>query len=411
MAFVQAVGRTRDFEAMNAFGRYRQMDVELVNNVFSRSYRYFANPHNRKFELFDEHFYLANYGESVISQNVSAYDHWVNKGLYEGKRSHGGLAVMAFIVMTKDDWPLIKHWVFYHGDKFGFKNLYVFDGSNDPRCIHFLHTMRDKKGLTLIETKTSLTYIAGDMTHLATQELVFRYDYIIKMDTDEFLVHYDHSKEKISFDNILDNLSTAIYDGITQKVNFLSFTIPDKGSCEDPLVRKNGPVFVAPFHSIFLLTVFKAVFPTASMLSIDLGGHSGSIHSDFNTAGHRFPGESCPSSYPSYCFRHVPGLSVLHSHYGCMQTEVENLRKAIISHGFISASDTEEQQIAKLAPKSTGCTVISCHKVRAYYAYITNPSGWEGSYYKNLTRQFGPITKSLELRDVMVSLEAKYSDV
>eukprot|EP01039_Chlorochromonas_danica_P006821 gene6821-7534_t len=386
------------------------------DQVVSRPYRHFANPHNRTFELFDEKFYLANYGKSVIAQNISAYDHWVSKGLHEGKKSHGGLSVVAFIVMTKDDWPLIKHWVLYHGDKFGFKNLYVIDDSSDPRCIDFLHAMRDKKGLTLIETKANLNLLEREMTHLATEDLVFRYDYVIKMDTDEFLVHYDHIKQKISFNNVLDNLSTAIYDGVMQRVNFVSMTVPDRKLCEDPSVRDRGPVFVSPSRSTFVLTTFKAVNPTASLLAIDLGGHRGNFHSDFDN-GH-VPGASCKRGSP--CFRYVPGLSVIHSHFGCPLGEVQNLKKAMLSHGYILLNDTVKQQIAKLAPKSTHSGYSSSHKVRAYYAYITNPSGWKSSYYGtldfpsiNLAQQIKSkaLIKSLELRNLVVLLEAKYSDV
>eukprot|EP00981_Chlorochromonas_danica_P014033 scaffold7236_cov163-Ochromonas_danica.AAC.1 len=349
---------------------------------------------------------MANYGKSVITQNVSAYDHWVSKGLYEGKKSHGGLSVVAFTMMTKDEWPLIKHWVLYHGDKFGFKNLYVFDGSNDRRCINFLHAMRDKKGLNLFETNANLNFLEKEITDLATKELVFRYDYIIKVDTDEFLVHYDQEKQKISFDNVLDNLSAVIYDGVMAKINFVSRTIPERALCEDPSVRDRGPIFVSLSHSCFVPTSYKTVHPTASLLAIDLGGHNGNFHSEFDNV--LAPGASCSPGKP--CYRNVPGLSILHGHYGCMQGDIENSKKALLSHGFISPSDTVQQQIAKLA-LVVNRGVVSAHKVLEYYIYITDPSGFESSYYKNLTQRFRALSKSLELRDLVVSLEAKYSDV
>ena len=36
---------------------------------------------------------------------------------------------LALVLMTKDDMDVIHHWLAYHGDAFGFENLFVFDGS------------------------------------------------------------------------------------------------------------------------------------------------------------------------------------------------------------------------------------------------------------------------------------------
>jgi hypothetical protein len=45
--------------------------------------------------------------------------------------------VLKLIMMVKDEWPLLKQWVLYHGELLGFHNLYILDGSSDERSISF----------------------------------------------------------------------------------------------------------------------------------------------------------------------------------------------------------------------------------------------------------------------------------
>lgn len=52
--------------------------------------------------------------------------------------------VVQLYVMSRNEYPLIQSWVLYHGDRFGFENLHILDGSDDVKQIEFLKTMQVK---------------------------------------------------------------------------------------------------------------------------------------------------------------------------------------------------------------------------------------------------------------------------
>ena len=77
-------------------------------------------------------------------------------------------------------------------------------------------------------------------------------------------------------------------------------------------------------------------------------------------------------------------IGVLHVHYRCLQLEMFNTRKTVVSHGYIAENDTDEQALSKLKEKYTGpdpCAaktdrqmmfpfINSAHKVHALAQYL-----------------------------------------
>ena len=196
---------------------------------------------------------------------------------------------MKIVVMTRNEWPLIKTWTFYHGKMFGFKNLYFLDGSTDTRCVEFLIRCRDEFGANVIFTQANLNEIESEI-NLIMRKISLSSDLMIKLDTDEFITvltnqsicpistehfvsksdrkEFDCSLDPFAVDDYLNNVMQ--YDGFQKKIGYISLSAADKSICE------NSPddIYLFPL-SILAQTSFKTFFDSRTFLSVDLGSHGG----------------------------------------------------------------------------------------------------------------------------------------
>jgi hypothetical protein len=95
-------------------------------------------------------------------------------------------APVGLVVMTKDDLSLLSRFLAYHGDVFGFENIYVFDGSTGPQKTY----LESISALYSLHVKYSLVDLNAMTAELAKwiDEIKEGYEWIFKVDTDEFLV-------------------------------------------------------------------------------------------------------------------------------------------------------------------------------------------------------------------------------
>lgn len=95
-------------------------------------------------------------------------------------------APVGLVVMTKDDLSLLSRFLVYHGDVFGFENIYVFNGSIGPQKTYLESIL----ALYSIHLKRSLVHLNAITEELAKwiDEIKEGYEWIIKVDMDEFLV-------------------------------------------------------------------------------------------------------------------------------------------------------------------------------------------------------------------------------
>ena len=96
-------------------------------------------------------------------------------------------AEVALVIMTKDDWPLASRWLAWHGHVYGFEHLYVFDGSTGAQKDH-LQDVTASYPIHLRHSLVDLNHIANDLARWI-DEIKARYEWIIKVDTDEFVAH------------------------------------------------------------------------------------------------------------------------------------------------------------------------------------------------------------------------------
>jgi len=287
-----------------------------------------------------------------------------------------------------NEWPLIQWWTWYHGDMFGFENLYIIDSSTDERCVNFLSEIRDKMGVNVIFTEKNLNDIVG-IINVVMRKLVKSSDMMIKMDTDEFLSvlpdpdSCDSSRNETRDTKCLltpygvkEYLQTSefLLDGNMLKVGYTSLSKPNKKLCD-----QKGEMFYGDiWFDIPQKYTRKVIFDSRTFFRTDLGSHQGTALVPFS------------GNYTNY---KTTRLGIIHLRSTCLEIEMENSRKACLSHGFIAASDKKDDEITKLLKFNTSvghpCETLmntntqlpSHHKIHGYLRYLLCPDKVKKEYY------------------------------
>ena len=124
--------------------------------------------------------------------------------------------IIATMVKNEDD--IIDDWILYHGNIFGYHNLFIIDNySTDntyKKCLKYIN-----KGINLCQKKNYI--FKGDyMTNIMKNN---NCDIFIPLDIDEFIVYYDNNEVKT--DNIINYLNNIIKlnpNNLVFKCNYIS---------------------------------------------------------------------------------------------------------------------------------------------------------------------------------------------
>jgi hypothetical protein len=318
--------------------------------------------------------------------------------------------------MVKDEWPLVRQWVLYHGELIGFDNLYILDGSGDDRSIAFLVYARDHLGVNVMFTPANLNELEKELTDVAD---VVRgaSAFVIKMDPDEFLTLNTKSSDCRSGSFLMKDVDctlspyalqeylsdannlASIADGQKLRIGFLAASPPNRELCD---AGKGDEIGLLQFNLVSEALGFKTIFDSRSFRIVDLGGHKGDYFP---------PHDEKPD-------KHTP-LSIIHVHSRCLEHEVANNRKAMTSHQYISEEWSDEMVLTQLK-KVVGenvCDVTSpaqmkkqpksCHKIlRLAHALAKCQSMTPDGFYPIL----GEDSKvNMDFQQFLLNAVAKYS--
>jgi hypothetical protein len=179
-------------------------------------------------------------------------------------------------------------------------------------------------------------------------------DFLIKLDTDEFIGAYMPEENNISVDpnniyttiNSIDT-STGLKFKCAYSIHSLTQNITSN-TIECTKFRK-------PYH-----TNFKTFFNSKTFLECDLGAHDGKVIDPYSSTEY-----------------HDTNLAIIHYHFSDYDTYLNNCKKACISHGFLDENDSVEEQIAALQPDKIPTSV---HKADFYLRHLINPNHREDYY-------------------------------
>ena len=296
---------------------------------------------------------------------------------------------MQIYIMTKNEWPLIKSTVLYHGTIFGFENIYVIDASTDPIILAFLRAAHEKLGVNVIYSTSNLNTVAEEMNMIMHREKD-KANFLIKLDTDEILVHYDPTINKMSTNptNIRSYLNTLPLDGGILKAGFQSHAkVFSNCSFSD------NTFVISRISSPFGPYALKSFFASKTFGTYDLGGHAGVLVASSNIT-------TIQST----------NLSIMHYHYHCFERSIKADEQAVLSHNYIFGNETVQEKIEKMTALvgdfPATCRMSSCHKVHHYLQYLINPEKVKTEYYTIFDQT--PAVENPEISNKMIELETKY---
>jgi hypothetical protein len=298
---------------------------------------------------------------------------------------------MQIFLMTKDEMPLLKNWVLWHGSIFGFRNLHIIDGSIDKAAINFLTFIEKTLGVNVEYSTVDLNGLKR-LLNKRMQRARSIGDFLIKLDTDEFLFKWNadgnHRVDSISMKHYLENEARMI-DGHMYKIGYVidNKVESDCSSRDDILLNTKHYTEVLPAGG------FKTFFPTSTFDYMDLGSHYGRVNV-----------KSDPGMY------HSSELGIIHFHFQCYENFVNNNIRAMISHQYINANDSIETRIEKLAVVSQSAAYSSFHKALELKKYYEDPSYHKKSYFNQFSDPDGvkfPRNFTF-IRNKMLALNAEF---
>jgi hypothetical protein len=327
--------------------------------------------------IFDPVFYRSRYGYPTSVSDEDLLQVAANEGIKHGHLLHPGEKIFKIVVMTMDEWPLIRSWVLYHAHIFGGENVYVLDGSSNPDQISFLKKAALRLGVVVFFTSSSLHHLENEI-NIIMRSIAYSTDFLTKSDSDEFIVRLEHNADyglrDFSVAGIRDEINRLPVDGRRYKFTYYSHSVPITNCTfgDDPAITI---YFEKPWEA-----TLKTFFVGPAFASADLGNHFGRV---------REP------TFSNTDFR-ASDLAIAHYHYGCFDVRMFNTKKALLSLGYISENDPVNVQIGKLSQLDAG-SINSGHKVMIYLDYLRDPVNYRLNNEHRSSANTDPLHK-----DVMI---------
>jgi hypothetical protein len=267
--------------------------------------------------------------------------------------------IVKIVLMTKNEKYLIRQWIQYHGEIFGYENIYIIDDSDDVEVLDYYNSISKTFPINIYFNNPNLNNIVNKINEVMDC-IKGDCDFMIKMDTDEFIGVYDENTNDVTISKeiIRNTFNKLIVNGYKYKCSCAMNSLP--------LDSKDNPLDYVYFTQPFK-TSFKTFFNSKTHLYCDLGSHVGKVISPYEEENKE----------------NETNIMIIHYQNQNFYRYIDNCKKAIVSHEYISLNDDKETQISKLS-KIWG--VPSIHKVELYLKYLTDPS-YCNSYYNSFIEQ------------------------
>lgn len=156
--------------------------------------------------------YLSEFG-SLYSENILLFQKW--KIIIITIK----YIIMKVFTMVKGEVDIVADWVLYHGDMFGYNNLYVIDNFSRDGTWETLLNLRRKYNINIMrlpDYKKKGEYMTLLLRIVGKGEIVF------PIDIDEFIVKYNRQSNSISCDkNLITNYIKSLPRLEFYKMNYI----------------------------------------------------------------------------------------------------------------------------------------------------------------------------------------------
>jgi hypothetical protein len=329
----------------------------------------------------------AGAGALLHESDEAAWQHWAREGFARGRRAHGGARTVKVVLMTKDEWPLVRDWVMHHAHLFGAENLYVIDGSSArSRARRFLAGAAARLGVAVFWMPAASLEETGEAFNAVLRSLRWSADFVLKLDTDEFLglavpaatASKGGNGTSLKPGNVAESPQPASISVARDEVRAYIDSLPvggesrlfkyqvawgidlmprltcpaAGGSAARTSVTGPTPRFSAPHR------FWKAFVAAHALAEMDLGAHDGVLLEPFASLSAATP-------------RYDSQLAAVHFHYPCFSDFAANTLRACRGHGYVREGDSRDEMIAKLeALTRRGKEINSWHKVADLLAML-----------------------------------------
>lgn len=143
------------------------------------------------------------------------------------------------IVITRNEWTLIRSSVLHHGDLVGFQNVHIIDNSDDI-ATDFLEKAASKFGISVTFSSIGLS---DEKAHESTAAMLSKRhlcDFFFNLDTDEFLAVHSEATNTVSVDKntFEQSLKRLTVDGHKYEISRRAEVMVQE-TCEDPVLATN----------------------------------------------------------------------------------------------------------------------------------------------------------------------------
>lgn len=174
-------------------------------------------------------------------------------------------------VFTKDEDYLMKYWIPYHGELFGYTNLYILDHGSNKKTQKVFDQYRDK-GINIINCSKVPFINKYRMLNQNMRQHQPYTKFLIPVDSDEFIAFDEGDTFSCKKDRVLDYLKK--FKVSDNKIKFgAMLAIPKQESYDNSLLEiEDFVVFPAGTKS-----KSKSFFPSKYFIATDQGNHSGKV--------------------------------------------------------------------------------------------------------------------------------------
>ena len=350
--------------------------------------------HNQSFDcapMIDPVWYAATYADVRGLSPDALAAHWRDRGFGEGRRAHPGLRTLKVVLMTKNEWPLVRSNVLYHAHVFGGSNVYVLDASASPNVLAFLEEARLRLGVHVVYSTTPIGALTNDLDSLF-RAIMFSADYLFKLDTDEFILLDSPATKnegtaevlsrpaspattRLSIDGLREYLDSLPIDGSAYIISKWAWGAPVDDRCEpgmDAASTQRNFSIVLPSKG----SMMKSFFAAGSFGHCTLGSHHNAVRKPFRN-------------------REVSTrIAIAHFKWpSCFDSYIASQRQVVMGHGYIEANANLDTQLRQCS-RPLLQVVQSGHKFGAYCAYLRSPDRFREAYFSSV-RPFPNVTGQL----------------
>jgi len=161
----------------------------------------------------------------------------------------------------------IEDWLIYHGDLFGFENIYLVDNNSNSNIKKILHKYEKEYNINLYNVESYKRERLKTINGLIN-ETKDKVKFVLPIDADEFISCIDNNK--LIFDGeYIKNYIYSLDDDYKYMYN-VYYNLPLKREYIDPLTEINKFKKQGGYTKMF--------FPTKHFISTDMGNHKGKIN-------------------------------------------------------------------------------------------------------------------------------------